>query len=168
MRIYDLPAAWACVEADLEETGGELTPEMETRLRVLLEGGADALDNAMKVVRTLEAQAKAAKDEADRLSDRAASFTNHAKRLRGYILPALEAMGGRCKTALFSFSVQHRTSVAVALKPGFNVWDLPPRFYRVAEPELATAEIKKAEASGENLPEALAIVKTPSTSLMVR
>lgn len=168
MRLFDIPSAWVSVELALEEAGGELTPEMEARIRILLEGGAQALEDSMKLCRELEHQAEAAKAEAQRLQDRARSFDNQVDRIRGLMLPALLALGGKVKTPTFSFFTQTRRNVAFDLKPGAEIWEIPARFYRARDPELNKAELKKAEAAGEDLPEALVVVHSETTSLMVR
>lgn len=168
MRLYEIPLEWAAIELALEESAGELTPELEAKLQALLQGGPEKLENAAKVCKSLEAQAEAASNEARRLQDRAKSFKAQVDRLRGLMLPALQALGGKVKTPLFSFFTQNRTAILFALKPGSDIYDLPGRFYRVAEPELNKDELKKAKAAGEALPECLAVVETPSVSLVVR
>lgn len=168
MKLYDLPIIWANIESDLDAAAGELTPEIEARIKSLMVGGADKLDAAMCVVKSLEAQSNAAAEEAQRLYTRAASFAKNAERLRSMILPALIALGGKVKTARFSFSTQTRDTIAFEIRPGTEFWELPTRFIRVPPTELNKIELKKAEAAGETLPDGLAVVKSTSTSLMVR
>lgn len=168
MNLFDIPVEWAAIELALEEAAGELTPELEQRIQALLEGGADKLDAAMSVCRSLEHQAEAAKAEAQRLQDRARSFDNQVDRLRALMLPALVALGGKVKTARFSFFTQTRTSYAIDLKPGFEIWEVPPRFYRTKEPELNKLEITKALKAGEAIPDVLTVIESKNTSLMVR
>jgi hypothetical protein len=168
VKLYEIPLAWSSVELALEEAAGELTPDLEARIKALLEGGSDKLEAAMKVCRSLEAQAEVAKTEAQRLQGRAKSFDNQVERLRSLMLPALQALGGKVKTPLFSFFTTTRTNVLFSMKPGAEIFELPPRFYRAADPELNKAELKKAEAAGEPLPDCLAVVKTESVSMTVR
>jgi len=166
--LYQIPLEWAAIELALEESAGELTPDLEKRLQDLLQGGPEKLENAMKVCKSLEAQATAAKTEAQRLQDRAKSFDNQVERLRTLMLPALQALGGKVKTPLFSFFTQTRKNVLFTLKPGFEIFELPSKFWRAADPELNKVELKKAEAAGETLPDCLAIVKTETVSMTVR
>ncbi len=168
MKLYDIPTEWSSIELLLEEAAGEVTPELESRIEALLAGGSEKLENAMKVCRSLEAQAEVAKAEAQRLQDRARSFDNQVERLRSLMLPALQALGGKVKTPMFSFFTQTRKNVAFDLRPGAEIWELPPRFYRTKDPELNKLELKKAEAAGEALPECLSVVKSESIFLMVR
>jgi hypothetical protein len=168
VKLYEIPLVWSSIELALEEAAGEVTPELETRIKVLLDGGADKLEAAMKVCRSLEAQAEAAKIEAQRLQGRAKSFDNQVEKLRALMLPALQTLGGKVKTPLFSFFTTTRKNVLFDIKPGFEIFELPPRFYRAADPELNKAELKKAEAAGEVLPEGLSVVKTESVSMTVR
>lgn len=168
MRLYDIPNEWAQIELDLEAAAGELTPEIEKRIQDLLAGGAEKLEAAMKVCRSLEHQAEAAKAEAQRLQDRARSFDNQVDRLRSLMLPALQALGGKVKTPSFSFFTVTRKNVAFDLKPGADIWGLDPRFYRTKEPELNKIALKKAEADGEVLPDCLAVVKSETVSMQVR
>ena len=168
MKLFEIPLEWQAIELALEEAAGEITPDLEQRIQALLAGGADKLDQAMCVVRSLEHQVEAAKSEAARLTGRAKSFEGQVERLRSLMLPALQSLGGKVKTARFSFFTTNRTNVLISLKPGTEIFELPPRFYRVPEPEINRTEIKKARAAGEALPEALVIVETPNVSMTVR
>lgn len=166
--LYDLPADFAALEMALEESGGEITPEIDARMAELFAGGAEALENAGKLVHSLLGQSAVAEREAERLSDRAASFKRRAENVRRAILPALIAMGGKCKTPLFTFGTQNRSNVAFALKPDAEIWDLPARFYRVSDPALNLQELKAAHKAGETIPDCLAVSESSSTSLVMR
>ena len=86
MNLYEIPLEWQAIELALEEAAGDLTPDLEKRLAELLQGGPEKLESAAKVVRSLEAQAEAASNEARRLQDRAKSFKAQVDRLRGLML----------------------------------------------------------------------------------
>jgi len=68
------------------------------------------------IIKTLEADAKAAKAEADRLAERAKSFSNSASRTRERLYEAMKVMNrNKIKTPLFSFNIQNNaSSVSIA------------------------------------------------------
>ena len=168
MKLYEISSEWQQIELALEESAGDLTPELEARIQALIAGGTDKLEAAAKVVKSLEGQAEIAKAEAKRLTERSKALENQVQRLRGLMLPALQTLGGKVKTSLFSMFTQTRTNVIFALKPGVDIYDLPSKFFRVAEPELNKVALKEAKAAGEQLPDCLDVQETETVSMVVR
>jgi hypothetical protein len=168
MKLYEVPSLFQALEAILIESGGELTPEIEAAWQLIEANSADKIEAAACVIKNLEADEKAAKDEAARLSARSASFANAADRLRSLVQPALEAMGGKVKTARFTIFTTTRESTAFALKPGHEAFELPEKFIRVREPELNKTALKDALKAGESLPDILIVDTNTSTSMTIR
>ena len=71
MKLYDLPAEAQAIEMLLTDSEGEITPEIEQRMKEFVEGGKEKLENAAMVLRSLKAQSDACEAEAKRLKARA-------------------------------------------------------------------------------------------------
>jgi hypothetical protein len=166
MKLYDLPMEFAAMEAALVESGGELTPELEQQYDALLRAGADKIEAAAKVVRMLEAQRDACKEEAARLADRAQSLENGKDRLKAMMIGAVDAFGGKVKTSLFTVYTQtSATQTHVDLVPGTELPRLAesdPDLVRVTH-ELNKQFIKEAIKSGQQLPECVVLTEVPGT-----
>lgn len=153
MTLYDISIEGMQLESILTENDGELTPELEARMDALLLEGPQRIEAAAMVVRTLETSAEAAKAEAKRLTERAASFEANAKSLKQRICIALDAaFDGKVKTPLFT--VWNQTSadtVSFELENGASFEDLittNPEMVRVsyALDKKAIAELYKNNA----------------------
>ena len=60
MKLYDLPAEAQAIEMLLTDSEGEITPEIEQRMKEFVEGGTDKLENAqLWCFRSLMAQSDA-------------------------------------------------------------------------------------------------------------
>ena len=113
MRLYDIPillrAALDAVEVD-EETGEVIGLEELDAVKVY---AADDVEGVALYIRELSAEAVAARVEIERLSKIAASATRRIERLKAYMAPALQALGGKVKTG--RVSVGFRKSEAVVI-----------------------------------------------------
>lgn len=125
----------------------------EEQLQEALSGIEDDIENKAdgyaKVIKELEAQAKAQKEEAKRLSDRARSLENSVKRMKESLQDQMLLMNKRkIKTQLFSFNVQKNA-------PSAHITDdelLPKRFYEEQAPKLNKKELLNAMKAGEEIP----------------
>lgn len=103
MNLYEIAVEGAEMERILEETEGVLTPELEARFDALLKGGKDKIEAALCVRQHIKADIKACKDEAARLSARAASLEKQCGKLQERVLIAIDwAFDGKVKTAKFT------------------------------------------------------------------
>ncbi len=137
VSLYDLGAEFAALEAMLIESGGEWTPEVESRFAALgaLEG--DKVDAYASVIRQQEAAAKVFGGEADAFQAKADAFQAKAdaalavaKRLKARML---EYMQGRdvaeLRGALWRFARQRnggKAPLRLEVEP-----DALPEKYRV-------------------------------------
>lgn len=142
------------VENDLEfdpETGeivdnSAVIAEMFNDISVLL---SDKLDNSAYVIKELEATSDALKEEAKRLSDRAAHFAKNAEKLKTLMAMALEASGEqKLKTDRFTFSF--RKSESVEIDPMVTPEDFDRRYIRIKR-EFDKTKIKDALKKGERI-----------------
>jgi|SRR5579885_1884353 hypothetical protein len=120
--LYDLTAEGLAIFDMLADNLGELTPELEQRLDRLMLEGPERIEAAAMVVRTLEQNAKACEEEAQRLRDRAKSFDAQADRLKLRMTKCLDAaFNGKVKTPLFTIYTQKSADRTVAeLMPGIT------------------------------------------------
>lgn len=147
MRLYEIPAAMRfaldCMEVD-EETGEILnSAELEQ-----IEGAArDKIEATALYLRELDAEAKAAKDEADRMIARVKSMQKRSDYLKAMLLDALHATG-KVKTARVSVSI--RTTKAVSVDEGANL----PEAYTTVKTTVSPNKvaIKQALLDGIEVP----------------
>lgn len=168
MRLYEISESLARVESALEENCGEMTPEIQALLEQVEEQGPAKIEAAAAVIQGWKVQEEAIAAEIGRLQGRKESFARCQDTLRTRMIPALQALGGKVKGTKFTVYQQTRRGWAFTVKPGREMWEIDPRFFRTREPELNKAELKKAAEAGEELPEALDAVPTETTSLVIR
>jgi hypothetical protein len=137
--LYDLTKEGMEIADMLGETLGELTPELEARLDALMKEGPERIEAAAKVVRMMEADAKACEDEADRLRERSRSFTAQADKLKQRMTFCLDAaFGGKVKTPLFTIWTQKSADRTVAeLLPGVT-----PEMLQSERPDLVRVKVE--------------------------
>lgn len=125
MKIYEIPFAIRDaldrIEVD-EETGEILNADA---LREAEAQAAEKLEATALYLRELDAEAKAAKEEADRMLDRVKSMQKRSDYLKAMLLDALHATG-KVKTGRVTVSI--RTTQAVEVSEGA---DLPEAYTTV-------------------------------------
>jgi hypothetical protein len=178
MRLYDLPAELESLmlryETLMAETAGEVTPEvetLETEIADYLKAGADKVEAAAMVIKNLEADEVAAKDEAKRLANRAKSIENNVARLKSLTLMAVK-MIGKIKTPRFTIWAQtSKATVAYSISP-----DIMPDVFAAMYPqysrmtiELDKRAVQESAKAGEVIPpEILAEEKPGNDFLQIR
>jgi len=120
--LYDLTAEGLEIFDMLSDNLGELSPELEQRLDMLMLEGPERLEAAAMVVRTMEQNAAACENESDRLHQRAKAFEAQSDRLKKRMTLCLDsAFGGKVKTPLFTVWTQKSADRTVAeLIPGIT------------------------------------------------
>lgn len=93
MKLYEATDALRIGDEWLEEAGGELTPELEALLDSAEGTFSDKVERVALKVRAFEAEAKAIKEERDRLQARVMARENAAKSLKAYLQRCMEAAG---------------------------------------------------------------------------
>lgn len=147
MRLYEIPAAMRfaldCMEVD-EETGEILnSAELEQ-----IEGAArDKIEATALYLRELDAEAQAAKDEAERILARVKSMQKRSDYLKAMLLDALHATG-KVKTGRVTVSI--RKTQAVAVDEGANL----PEAYTTVKTTVSPNKvaIKQALLDGVEVP----------------
>lgn len=138
----------------MEETGGEITPELEEELAVRRENFEDKAHSYTKLILKLEADAEAAAAEIKRIQDLKKTRENTIKRLKTTLRDALQIFGRpdgktgvmKYETPLFKLSI--RTSNAVEVT---DEQELPDEFWAVKR-EVSKTLISNAIKEGREVP----------------
>ena len=150
MKIYEIPGALRELldRLDADPDTGEVDGEALAAYAEYNAAAAEKLEGTACYVRELKAEADAIKAEEERLAKRRKALENKSERLKNYMMPALEAMGGKVKGVMAS--VRIGTSQAVTV---FDIDALPDAFKHVKttiDPDKVA--LKKALKSGEVIP----------------
>lgn len=120
MKLYEIAPALRFALDDIEvdpETGEILNADALHAVEV---EAADKIEATALYLRELDAEAKAAKDEADRMIARVKSMQKRSDYLKAMLIDALHATG-KVKTARVSVSI--RTSKAIEVADGVTLPD---------------------------------------------
>ena len=120
MNIYQLQQDLISIFDEIEENGGELTPELEKELSIKQDEFKEKVENYTKVIKFLEQDLNAIKEEKKRLTDLAASKQRIIDRLTRIIIEAINTFGETKKTGVKyldygtgSVSIRNSTAVDV-------------------------------------------------------
>lgn len=166
MNVWELDSNFKSLDSLLEESAGELTPEIEEALATLITESKGALEKAGFYRQYLEAQITHAKDRRATLAAGIEQTERKLDRLEAAMVTVLEKTGKQ-KFPEFTLSTTTRTSYAFELAPGTDIFDLPTNICRFTEPVLdkrACAEVHKAG----HLPAGIAVAESTKTGLMLR
>lgn len=160
MKLYDIPREIEMFEDRLINAGGELTPELEAEWSAFVSQGKDKLESAAFVISRFEDDIETCEAEVKRLRARAAAGCRNVDRLKGLTLYALQAMGGKLKTALVSMWIGRTgTQVQVEVKEGTDLTQLEkthPQFVRVKR-EINMEALKQAIKTEEAVPDCFTV-----------
>lgn len=147
MKLYEIAPALRFALDDIvvdEETGEILQADALHAVEV---EAAEKIEATALYLRELDAEAKAAKDEADRMLARVKSMQKRSDYLKSMLLEALHATG-KVKTARVSVSI--RTTQAVAIDEGATL----PEAYTTVKTTVSPNKvaIKQALLDGVEVP----------------
>ena len=145
MKLYELNESFQQIQTLIEEGQDGLQDTLES-IELAIE---EKLENIGKVIKNLEAEASAFKEEEKRLADRRRSLENHIKHLKQYAENSMVVTGDKkIKAGLFTFAIQKNPpSVSV-----FNDVIVPKKYYVPVDPKLDKTKIKEDLKNGENIP----------------
>ncbi|MGE4197650.1 MAG: siphovirus Gp157 family protein [Phycisphaerales bacterium] len=107
MKLYQYPAVFAVIDAALEESEGELTPDLEHLIDEMELGFTDKVGGCAALIRGAKAEADALGTEIDRLTKRKRHALALAERLERYVQVNLEKSGrDRVDAGLFRVRIQ--------------------------------------------------------------
>ncbi len=147
MKLYEIAPALRFALDDIavdEETGGILQADA---LHAVEAQAAEKIEATALYLRELDAEAKAAKEEADRMLARVKSMQKRSDYLKAMLLDALHATG-KVKTGRVTVSI--RTTQAVAVDEGANL----PEAYTTVKTTVSPNKvaIKQALLDGVEVP----------------
>lgn len=147
MKLYEIAPALRFALDDIvvdEETGEILNADA---LHAVEAEASEKIEATALYLRELDAEAKAAKDEADRMIARVKSMQKRSDYLKSMLLDALHATG-KVKTARVTVSI--RTTQAVAVDEGANL----PEAYTTVKTTVSPNKvaIKQALSDGIEVP----------------
>lgn len=160
MKLYEMTGAYNQILDMIEEGADpEVLQDTLDSIETAIEEKADGIGMVLK---SIEANAKALKEEEQRLAERRRHFENEAKRLKEYLQSQLELIGTRkVKGTLFSFTIQKNPA-------SLNVLDdskIPSEYWIQQDPKLDKKSLIKLIKDGEEI-EGVELVQ--SESLRVR
>ena len=149
MRLYDLSEQYQILlDMACDDPTNEQLQEMLNGLEGKIE---EKIENTIKVVRSLEAQAKAIKDEEERLKARRTSIENSATRLKENVETIMKRMElEKVKGQLFTISLQSNPPKVVVL----DEFHIPQKYFVTPQPvpQLQKKEIIEAWKNGMDIP----------------
>lgn len=110
MKIYEIPSTLRDLldRLDADPDTGEVDGDALAAYAEYQGAATEKLEATACYVRELEAEAEAIKAEEDRLAKRRKALESKSARLKAYMMPALEAMGGKVKGVMASVRIQAR------------------------------------------------------------
>ncbi len=170
--LYELTGQMAAIEDQLQENGGELTPELEQIWEETAESLPQKVDGYNQVIKTFEAYARNLDEEIKRLQALKKTAENSAKRIKAHVKDTMEAFGitkldgNYCK-----MSISTTTSTEVnedmllqVYRARIPLLDLPP--WIEAELKISKSILKDTYKDKDYMPAGVAFVK--NTQLRIR
>lgn len=150
MKIYEIPGALRNLldRLDVDPDTGEVDGDALVAYAEYQGQATEKLEGTACYVRELEAEAEAIKAEEERLAKRRKALENKSERLKAYMMPAIEVMGGKVKGVMASLRISRTQAVYV-----FDLDALPDAFKHV-KTTIAPDKValKKALKDGETIP----------------
>ena len=147
--LYGITAELNGILAQLEELGGEITPELEQALAINEEQFVAKAEDYGHAILNLKGMAAAAKAEKERLAALQKFYENTYNRLDNALKTAMVATGhDKVETPTMRLSLRHSTATEV------DDLDAVPMEYKTTKVEVVAdkAAIKKAIQQGEDVP----------------
>lgn len=130
MRMYEIADEVAAVLAKLEDAGGVLTPELEAEYDAAFADMRAKMEGTAHVVLNMEAEAKALREEAARLAERARAVEKRCASLKGYVMRCMGLAGvTSMRAGLAQWRIQRNSRPS--LRPLVAVEELPEAYRRV-------------------------------------
>ena len=149
MTLYELTTEYMELLAMLED------PDVDEDLIADTLEGIDGelevkADGYARVMRQMDADAKAIKAEEERLANRRKSLENRAANLKGRLQQMMEITGKvKFKTELFSFGIQ-KNPAAVVIDEQY-IENIPEEYLIRQDPKIDRAKLKEDLKAGKNL-----------------
>lgn len=144
--LYSISLDLGAILGQLEDNGGEITPELEQALTITQEQFTDKAVDYGKAILNFEGMAAAAKAEKERIAGLQKFYENTAKRLKKSITDAMTAFDmPKVETPTLRLSLRKSTATEID-----DLNAVPDRFKQTKVEVVAKKdEIKKAIQAGE-------------------
>ena len=149
-NLFNIDAELYEVYNEIENNGGEMTPELEATLEITEAERMTKGEGYVYVIKQLRSQADMIKSEIKRLQELAKRYENSADKLADTLLQSVVAHG-QIKTALVTISSRKNKSVSIT-----DASLLQPEYFRIKIEPNKTA-IKEALESGQEVAGALIV-----------
>ena len=145
MNLYELTAVYQRLQDQIE--AGE---DYEGILAVIGDELEAKADGYARVIRNMEAEAKALKDEEKRLADKRKVCENAADRLKQNLYDSMKATGKeKFKTDLFTFAIQKNGGKIPVIVDVKDTSELPDDLVKITESPDLDAIRKYIEETGD-------------------
>lgn len=147
--LYGITSELNAILTQLEELGGEITPELEQALAINEEQFVAKAEDYGHAILNLKGMAAAAKAEKERLAALQKFYENAQKRLTDALSNAMQVFGhDKVENATMRLSLRHSTATEV------DDLDAVPAEYKTTKVEVVADKtaIKKAIQQGEAVP----------------
>lgn len=132
LRLSDTTDRLKEIFDELEESGGELTPELERDLEKFTEGRHNKAESIIKFSRRMKYMAEAIKGEAKRLTESAGRKLAASDRVERYLLAEMQALEEKkMHTDLYTITRAKIGRPRIELKEGVMIEGLPPNLIRI-------------------------------------
>lgn len=158
IRLHEIPKAFEDLLEEIALQTGEIDDSFDGRINDLLAQGEARLEDIATAILNCNAEQDALKKEITRLEGRSESSARLAERLKELSLSAVEAMGGKVKTPIYTIWAQSAPpSYDVEVNQNIDLKTLPEPYIKVRV-EISKQNIINAYKTGEPLPEAINVV----------
>ena len=145
MNLYELSSAYQQIQSMIEDGQEGLSDTLES----LNDAIEDKAVGYAKVMKNLDAQAKAIKDEEERLADRRKSLESNVKRLKESLEQSMINVNmKKIKTELFSFNIQKNPPSLDVV----NEKEIPESYFIPQDPKLDKKAILADLKNGVEVP----------------
>ena len=163
LRLFELPAAFRAIADELDEAGGEASPDLLARLEALEGTLEEKARWRVGIIREREAEADAIKQEVARLKARADAKENAAKRHKADLLAVLQAADiKKLDVGIASINVQRASRPQISWMGAMD--ELPAAFVRVKTELDGTKLYESWKATGQ-LPDGFEVKHTTFLSI---
>ena len=150
MKLYEIPTAYRELLALVEDHDGELTEELAARLEALDDTLANKVDAYCAIIKQIDHDHDAYRQEARRLQLKAQGCENTVKRMKEMMMQAMGALDATTFKGKLFFVRKHKASIPTITWDSYE--EIPPQFQKVKVELDKGAALEAYNAAGGDLP----------------
>jgi hypothetical protein len=166
MNVWEVSANFARLDAILEVSMGELTPEAEEAFASCVDESKDALESAGNYRRWLQAQIQTCKDRRAALWATMGTLEKKLMHLDDALVVVLKRLGKPQRFPEFTLSTM--TKVGWEFSASVPLFELPEDCLRYKDPELNKQYLTDLKMTGQKLPDGLVALEVVNSSVTFR